>query len=123
MSRREIIGIGLLGAGIAAAWLWLGPPGSDLAAHQYLRWLFLQHGFALWDDYWYSGRYTFATYSWLTYPLAAVFGVKLLFTVAVGVAAASFARLVGYRPAAWAFAEARARSARATACASSLRVA
>jgi hypothetical protein len=93
-----------LAGGVAAAWLWLGPPGSDLAAHEYLRWFFREHGFALWDNYWYSGRYTFATYSWLTYPLAAALGVKLLFVLAVGVAAAAFARLVVYRPAAWSFA-------------------
>jgi hypothetical protein len=104
VSRREYIGSGVFSGLLAAAWLWLGPPGSDLAAHEYLRWFFVQHGFALWDDYWYSGRYVFATYSWLTYPLAAVLGVKLLFALAVGVAAAAFARLVDYRPAAWAFA-------------------
>jgi hypothetical protein len=104
VSRREYIGSGVLSAVIAAGWLWLGPPGSDLAAHEYLRWFFLEHGFTLWDDYWYSGRYVFVTYSWLTYPLAAALGVKLLFALAVGVAAAAFARLVDYRPAAWAFA-------------------
>ena len=104
MSRRQYIGSGVSSAAVASGWLWLGPPGSDLAAHEYLRWFFLQHGFALWDDYWYSGRYVFPTYSWLTYPLAAVLGVKLLFALAVGVASAAFARFVDYRPAAWAFA-------------------
>lgn len=89
---------------IAAVLLWSGPPGSDLAAHEYLRWFFLQHGFAYWDNYWYSGRYVFVTYSWLTYPLAAVLGVKLLFTLAVGLAAGAFAWVVRYAPAAWAFA-------------------
>jgi hypothetical protein len=104
VSRRAYIGPGVFAAALAAAWLWLGPPGSDLAAHEYLRWFFLQHGLALWDNYWYSGRYVFVTYSWLTYPLAAALGVKLLFALSVGVAAAAFARLVDYRPAAWAFA-------------------
>jgi hypothetical protein len=104
VSRRGYIGPGVFAAALAAAWLWLGPPGSDLAAHEYLRWFFLQHGLALWDNYWYSGRYVFVTYSWLTYPLAAALGVKLLFGLSVGVAAAAFARLVDYRPAAWAFA-------------------
>jgi hypothetical protein len=104
VSRRAYIGPGVFAAALAAAWLWLGPPGSDLAAHEYLRWFFLQHGLALWDNYWYSGRYVFVTYSWLAYPLAAALGVKLLFALSVGVAAAAFARLVDYRPAAWAFA-------------------
>ena len=104
MSRRQYIGSGVSSAALAAAWLWLGPPGSDLAAHEYLRWFFLHHGFAVWDNYWYSGRYVFVTYSWLTYPLAAVLGVKLLFALAVGFASAAFARLVDHPPAAWAFA-------------------
>jgi len=84
--------------------LWLGPPGSDTAAHVYQAWLFRHHGFVLWDNYWYSGRYTFATYSWLYYPLAVVVGIKLLAALSAGVAAAAFARVVAYRPAAIAFA-------------------
>jgi len=92
-------------AGSAAAVLaWLGPPGSDLAAHEYQRWFLLEHGFSNWDNFWYSGRYVFATYSWLAYPLAAVLGVKLLLVLSLGLAAVAFAALVRYRPAAWAFA-------------------
>ena len=34
--------------------------------------LFLRHGFTLWDNYWYAGRYSFVGYSVLYYPLAAV---------------------------------------------------
>lgn len=83
--------------------LWLGPPGSDTAAHVYQAWLFRHHGFVLWDNYWYSGRYTFATYSWLYYPLAVVVGIKLLAALSAGVAAAAFARVVAYRPAVVAF--------------------
>src|SRR5439155_6443368 len=60
--------------------------------------------FVLWDNYWYSGRYTFATYSWLYYPLAVVAGIKLLATLSAGVAAAAFARVVAYPPAVVAFA-------------------
>jgi hypothetical protein len=70
----------------------------------YQRWFFVHHGFALWDNYWYAGRYVFATYSWLTYPLAALLGLKLLFVLAVALAAAAFARLVAYEPAVMAFA-------------------
>jgi hypothetical protein len=86
------------------AWLWLGPPGADFAAHVYQRWFFVHHGFTLWDNYWYSGRYVFATYSWLTYPLAAMLGLKLLFVLAIAGAAAAFAALVDYDPAVWTFA-------------------
>jgi hypothetical protein len=89
---------------IAACWLWLGPPGSDLAAHEYQRWFFREHGFALWDNSWYSGRYVFVTYSWLAYPLAALLGVKVLFAAAAGLAGGAFARLTNHAPAVWAFA-------------------
>src|SRR5207245_478815 len=78
--------------------LWLGPPGSDTAAHVYQAWLFRHHGFVLWDNYWYSGRYTFATYSWLYYPFAVVVGIKVLAALSAGVAAAAFARVVAYPP-------------------------
>src|SRR5437764_333233 len=63
---------------LAALLVWLGPPGTDLAAHVYQRTLFLEHGFVLWNNFWYSGRYSFVTYSVLYYPLAAVLGIKLL---------------------------------------------
>jgi hypothetical protein len=89
---------------IASALLWLGPPGSDTAAHVYQLWFFKEHGFTLWDNYWYSGRYVFATYSWLYYPLAAIFGIKVLAALSLATAAAAFARLVAYAPAALAFA-------------------
>src|SRR5919198_2113798 len=45
-------------ASLAAVLAWLGPPGSDLAAHAYQRAVFLQHGFALWNNFWYAGRYS-----------------------------------------------------------------
>src|SRR3954447_14216633 len=70
------------GAGALAALLvWLGPPGSDLAAHAYQRTLFLDHGFALWNNFWYAGHYSFVTYSLLYYPLAALLGIQLLVVV------------------------------------------
>src|SRR5713226_1125675 len=101
---RAVVTAFSLSTAIAAALLWLGPPGSDTAAHVYQAWLFRHHGFVLWDNYWYSGRYTFATYSWVYYPLAVVVGIKLLAALSAGVAAAAFARVVGYQPAALAFA-------------------
>jgi len=104
VSRVQYIRYGVLAAAVAALLLWLGPPGSDTAAHVYQAWLFRHHGFVLWDNYWYSGRYTFATYSWLYYPLAVVVGIKLLAALSAGVAAAAFARVVAYPPAVLAFA-------------------
>ena len=52
------------------------------------------HGFSIWNNYWYAGRYSFVTYSLLYYPLAAVVGVKLLAVVCIGSSAAAFALLV-----------------------------
>lgn len=74
---------------------WLGPPGSDLAAHAYQRALFLQHGFTLWNNFWYAGRYSFATYSVLYYPLAALFGIRLLAVATIAAAALAFAVVIG----------------------------
>jgi hypothetical protein len=79
-----------------AAWLlvWLAPPGGDLAAHEYQRKLFMLHGFALWDNFWYAGRYAFVGYSVLYYPLAALLGIRLLAVLTIAVAAGAFAVLL-----------------------------
>jgi hypothetical protein len=63
---------------LAAAFAWLLPPGPDVAAHAYYTQVFAHHGFALWNNLWYSGSYSFVTYSLLYYPLAALIGLKLL---------------------------------------------
>ena len=81
-------------ASLAAALVWLGPPGSDLAEHAYQRTLFLNNGFALWNNFWYAGRYSFVTYSTLYYPLAALFGIRLLAVATVSTAALAFAVIV-----------------------------
>src|SRR5215471_2656459 len=82
-------------AGLAAALLaWLAPPGGDLAAHLYQRRLFLSHGFTLWDDYWYAGRYSFIGYSVLNYPLAALLGIRFLAVLEVALGAGAFALLL-----------------------------
>ena len=77
-------------AALASLLVWLGPPGADLAAHAYQRTLFLQHGYAFWNNFWYAGRYSFITYSLLYYPLAAWLGIKLLAVATVGTAALAF---------------------------------
>src|SRR5438477_11482278 len=93
--RHPLIREALISAGaaatIAALLAWLGPPGSDLAAHAYQRTLFLEHGFTLWNNYWYAGRYSFVSYSILYYPLAAVLGIRLLAMATIALAALAFA--------------------------------
>src|SRR5437870_4764297 len=76
---------------MASALAWLGPPGTDFAAHAYQRTLFLEHGFTLWNNFWYAGRYSFVTYSVLYYPLAAVLGIRLLAVATIALAAFAFA--------------------------------
>src|SRR5439155_9358568 len=90
-NRADLL-VSATGAALLAALLvWLGPPGSDLAAHVYQRTLFLEHGFVLWNNFWYAGRYSFVTYSVLYYPLAAVVGIKLLAVLSVSISTAAFA--------------------------------
>src|SRR5206468_4544438 len=56
---------------------------------------FLQHGFTLWNNFWYAGRYSFVTYSVLYYPVAALLGIRLLAVATVTTAALAFAIVVG----------------------------
>ena len=83
-----------LAATAASLLVWLGPPGGDLAAHEYQRALFLGHGFTLWNNFWYAGRYAFVGYSVLYYPLAGLLGIRLLAVLTVALAAAPFALLL-----------------------------
>lgn len=92
---REAVLSATAAAIVAALLAWLGPPGSDLAAHAYQRTLFLQHGFTLWNNFWYAGRYSFITYSVLYYPLAALLGIKLLAIATIALAALAFAVVLG----------------------------
>jgi hypothetical protein len=87
---REAIISTVVAASIASILVWLGPPGVDLAAHVYQRTFLIQHGFQLWNNFWYAGRYTFVTYSFLYYPLAAVFGIKVLAVATIASAALAF---------------------------------
>ena len=88
--REAVLSAAAAGA-VAAALAWLGPPGTDFAAHAYQRTLFLEHGFTLWNNFWYAGRYSFVTYSLLYYPLAALLGIRLLAVATVALAALAFA--------------------------------
>lgn len=92
---REALLAATLAGSLAALFAWLGPPGNDLAAHMYLRWEFLQHGLVFWNNYWYSGRYSYITYSPLYYPLAGLIGIRLLATVTIAASAFAFSMLLG----------------------------
>jgi hypothetical protein len=91
--REAVLCTGLAAAS-AALLVWLAPPGGDLAAHEYQRYLFLGHGLTLWSNFWYAGRYSFVGYSVLYYPLAAVFGIRLLSVLTIALAAGAFAFLL-----------------------------
>jgi hypothetical protein len=83
-----------LAGSLASIVVWLGPPGNDLAAHVYQLDVFVSHGFELWTNYWYAGRYTFVGYSLIYYPLAALVGIKLLAVLSAATATAAFTLLV-----------------------------
>jgi len=91
---REWTASAAVAAVLAGVLIWLGPTGVDFAAHAYQRTFLLQHGFAIWNNFWYAGRYSFVTYSFIYYPLAAVIGIKLLAVLTIGVAALAFALVV-----------------------------
>src|SRR5438045_1064871 len=93
--RREALLSAVAAGSLAAVLAWLGPPGSDLAAHAYQRADSIQHGFSLWNNFWYAGRYSFITYSVLYYPLAALLGIKLLAVATIATAALAFAVVIG----------------------------
>jgi len=97
-ARHALVGEAALcavaAAAAAALLVWLGPPGTDLAAHAYQRTVFIQHGFTLWNNFWYAGRYSFVTYSLLYYPLAALIGINLLAVATISAAALAFAVVV-----------------------------
>jgi hypothetical protein len=92
--HREALVAAAIAGTVAVLLAWLAPRGGDYAAHAYQRGLFLRHGFTFWDNYWYEGRYAFAGYSLLYYPLAAWLGIELLAVLCVVVAAAAFAWLL-----------------------------
>jgi len=79
---------------LAAVVVWVGPPGTDFAAHRFQLDVYLEHGFALWTNYWYAGRYTIVGYSLLYYPLAALIGITLLAVLSAAVSTGAFTLLV-----------------------------
>ena len=62
----------------------------QMIVHVYQLDVFVKHGFELWTNYWYAGRYTFVGYSLIYYPLAALVGIKLLAVLSAALATAAF---------------------------------
>ncbi len=93
LAREETLAAALA-AVVAAALVWAAPPGVDWAAHSYQRTFLLQHGFAIWNNFWYAGRYSFVTYSVLYYPLAALVGIRILAVLSVATGALAFSAVV-----------------------------
>src|SRR5690349_7489920 len=92
--RAELLALVAVAGSIAAVLVWVGPQGTDLAAHAYQRAVYVQHGFAIWNNFWYAGRYSFVTYSLLYYPLAAVLGIRVLALASIAAAAFAFSTVV-----------------------------
>ncbi len=86
-----------LAGSLGAVLAWAGAPGTDFPAHAFQLWLFVHHGFELWNDAWYAGRYTFVGYSLIYYPLAALVGIRTLAVASVALAAWAFSALVDDR--------------------------
>jgi hypothetical protein len=93
-SAGEALLLAALAGALAAALCWAAPAGTDFAAHEYQRAVFMDRGFELWNNLWYSGHYSFVTYSVLYYPLAALLGIKLLAVVTVMVGTFAFATVL-----------------------------
>jgi hypothetical protein len=91
---RETALSAVLATSLAALLLWATPPGIDWAAHAYQRTFLIEHGFLLWNNFWYAGRYSFITYSLIYYPLAALLGIRVLALASIGTAAAAFTLVV-----------------------------
>lgn len=80
--RRELCLAGLVTLAVAGLLLLVGPAPGDAPAHLY-RTLLVQHGWLVWDNYWYAGDYPLASYSLLYYLPAAVVGnLPLVFLAA-----------------------------------------
>ncbi len=74
---------GLLTLVVVLIWLRNGIQGVDRAAHVYTVEQYRDHGWRMWDNYWYAGRYELVNYSVLYYPLAAWFGETVVIVVSL----------------------------------------
>jgi len=86
--------VGCVAAILAWCLFVVGPPGGDAATHLYQTQMVSRNGLQLWDNLWYSGRYSLVNYTLLYYPLAVAVGQALVVAASVGVAVGAFARIV-----------------------------
>ncbi len=85
---------GALTLAIGLALYLFGPPGVDRAAHVYHTGEFAEHGWRVWNNYWYAGRYELLNYSVLFYPLASVLGLGPVVIGGLVAGSATFASLI-----------------------------
>jgi hypothetical protein len=81
---------------LALLYLVLEPSSADLAAQTFRSDLFREHGFLLWNDYWYGGHYV-PSYSVLFPPLGAALGARVVGALSAVAAAGCFGALARYR--------------------------
>ncbi len=86
----------LAAAVLAAAYLILSPASADLAAQTFRANLFADHGFLIWNNYWYAGHYL-PGYSVIYPPLGALLGPRVLGALAAVAAAGCFGALARHR--------------------------
>src|SRR6478672_10913653 len=86
----------LAAAVLAVAYLIWAPPTADLAAQTFRADLFSQHGFLLWNNFWYSGHYL-PGYSVLSPPLGALIDPRVLGALSAVAAAGCFGAMARYR--------------------------
>ena len=91
------LGAALVAGLVALALVVFGPPGGDAAAHLYMTQAWRDHGWQLWDNFWYSGRYAQVNYSLLFYPLAALAHPTTVVVASCAGAAGAFAALLRRR--------------------------
>ncbi len=91
------LGAALIAGVVALALVLFGPPGGDAAAHLYMTQAWRDHGWQLWDNFWYSGRYAQVNYSLLFYPLAALAHPTTVVVASCAGAAGAFAALLRRR--------------------------
>jgi hypothetical protein len=93
-SLRLPLACALLTLAVGTVLYFLGPPGVDRAAHVYHTTQFEQHGWRVWNNYWYAGRYELLNYSILFYPIAAVAGIGTVVLASLAAGTALFAGIV-----------------------------
>src|SRR4051794_37114899 len=86
----------LAAAVLAAIYLIASPASADLAAQTFRADLFADHGFLVWNNFWYSGH-TLPGYTLISPPVGALLGPRLVGALAAVAAAGCFGALARHR--------------------------